>query len=117
MAHDHRLKARETGLQQATFVVATAFLAVLVAEVDFHAGDLVGDRPTVPSITVSTWWTSSSCTAMWRSVLSCTRMRLCSGHGDVAVVEQCAQMARRPALGPRLSCTPGHHDGWLGCGL
>src|SRR5687768_12352949 len=43
MAHGHGLKAREAGLQQAAFVVAPAFLAVLVAEVDFHAGDPVGE--------------------------------------------------------------------------
>ena len=43
MAHGHGLKTRETGLQQAAFVVAPAFMAVHVAEVDFHAGDLVGE--------------------------------------------------------------------------
>jgi hypothetical protein len=43
MARGNGLEARETGLQHAAFVVATAFMAVLVAEVDFHSGDLVGE--------------------------------------------------------------------------
>jgi hypothetical protein len=43
MAHGHGLKARETDLENAAFVVVTAFMAVHVAEVDFHSGDLVGE--------------------------------------------------------------------------
>jgi hypothetical protein len=43
MAHSHGQEAHETGLLPAALVVATALMAVLVAEAAFHSGDLAGE--------------------------------------------------------------------------
>ena len=40
VSHRHRLPAFETGLQHAAMVMLTALVAVLVAQVNFHPGDM-----------------------------------------------------------------------------
>ena len=43
MTDHHRLSAGQPGFEQATFVVADFFRPVHVAQVNFHAGDLLAE--------------------------------------------------------------------------